>query len=173
MSWYTSSLGHLPNRFAMRGGLTIYDVNQIEVADDWWKREAGHMVGCTSVSTKPTDLWDRLEHVRMKKSRIARLRDAAAERQEWRCYYCGMQMVDATQQGGHACTAEHLVARLDGGHDRADNNVAACWYCNSHHHRRQSPPAPAVYRLLVQAHITKAGGKPVWSTRMPSCSPTS
>lgn len=39
------------------------------------------------------------------------------------------------------CTAEHLVARQDGGKDTAANIVAACAYCN--HGRHKCQPAAA------------------------------
>jgi hypothetical protein len=47
------------------------------------------------------------------------------------------------------CTAEHLVARQDGGRDAADNIVAACRFCNATRHRLSSPPDPAAYRRRV------------------------
>jgi len=40
------------------------------------------------------------------------------------------------------CTAEHLMAKRDGGSDDQENIVAACWVCNHTRHRRKRPPEP-------------------------------
>lgn len=118
-----------------------------------------------------------LKHIRKKKM-IA---------QEGRCHYCGLPMWEddeatASPSGTGKkpgprqlrCTAEHLHARSEGGGNSPDNIVAACWYCNSHRHRRKSPPSPEAYRLHVQQRM--AAGRwlarylqgPAHLTRTPS-----
>lgn len=98
--------------------------------------------------------------------KIDRLRLLAFERQQGRCHYCQQIMwlgepgafvrkhgcgARAAQQ--RRCTAEHLVARQDGGKDTAENVVAACRFCNATRHRRRRPlPAPA-YRKLVRRRM--------------------
>lgn len=93
----------------------------------------------------------------MTKSRLAKLRRQAAERQGWLCFYCGAPMVDGAAPGAGArrrlsrlCTAEHLKARCEGGQDTAANIVAACWWCNSQRHRRKVAPGPEAWRRMVR-----------------------
>ncbi|WP_218140493.1 HNH endonuclease signature motif containing protein [Sphingopyxis sp. YR583] len=52
-------------------------------------------------------------------------------------------------------TAEHLVARQDGGTDTPDNIVAACTYCNDRRHRRRSPLSPEDYARKVRDRLAK------------------
>lgn len=83
-----------------------------------------------------------------------------------RCYYCGLPMWDdavATQSPSSntirpepkvlQCTAEHLLARSDGGGNGTDNIVAACWFCNTQRHRRKRPLSPEKHRKHVQARM--------------------
>ncbi|MGR9076300.1 HNH endonuclease [Rhizobium leguminosarum] len=85
-------------------------------------------------------------------SRIRILRHAAAERQEWQCYYCSFPMwegdpevfktrysVSSREVRRFRCTAEHLTAQFDGGRDIEENIVVACHYCNRTRHRRKRP----------------------------------
>ena len=46
------------------------------------------------------------------------------------------------------CTAEHLVARCDGGKNTASNIVAACRECNSTRHRRNVPLSPLRWKKV-------------------------
>ncbi len=49
------------------------------------------------------------------------------------------------------CTAEHLIARCDGGTDSRKNIVAACRFCNAtRHENRRKPPSPMEYEIHVQ-----------------------
>ena len=98
--------------------------------------------------------------------KIQKSRLLAFERQNGRCYYCnapvwlekiaefaakfGISLRQATQL---QCTAEHLVARHDGGSDSSENIVAACWFCNSRRHRRKSVPSPRAFRKFVSKRI--------------------
>ncbi|MCZ4093612.1 HNH endonuclease [Sinorhizobium psoraleae] len=77
------------------------------------------------------------------KSSIQKLRRKAAKSQGGQSFYCQQPMwetdpkifserfrVPARAVFLFQCTAEHLVARCDGGRDTKENIVAACLYCN-------------------------------------------
>lgn len=77
-------------------------------------------------------------------SQLMTIRTAAAERQDWLCYYCGRAMWDADGEDFRKrhgvtkkmlwqfkCTAEHVIDRAAGGGDTPDNVVAACLFCNN------------------------------------------
>ena len=49
------------------------------------------------------------------------------------------------------CTAEHLLARRDGGGNGEANIVAACLFCNRARHKASRPRAPDAYRC----HVTR------------------
>lgn len=104
----------------------------------------------------------------MKSKSLARVRSAASHRQQGRCFYCTLPMwqtdaqafaseyrITVAQARQFKCTAEHLVARQDGGSDAQENIVAACWHCNRLRHRRKDPPAPVQYKELVCAKLRK------------------
>lgn len=95
-----------------------------------------------------------------------KLRKLAFHRQQGCCYYCGMPMwlispdeitsncsFTAGQANVLQCTAEHLLARCDGGRNTATNIAAACRYCNHGRHARKRALAPADYGNLVRARI--------------------
>src|SRR5688572_17231577 len=97
----------------------------------------------------------------MTKKSLQRCRTAAFARQGGCCYYCGrpIWIDDSTefavahhltrrQVPGRACTAEHLIARRDGGPDTCENIVAACRECNQTRHRRKEPPSPACWTVI-------------------------
>jgi hypothetical protein len=101
---------------------------------------------------------------------IAKHRRAAFARQNGRCHYCDfpMWLEDPSElsvtialadrdAARLQCTAEHLVARQDGGGDGADNIVAACRFCNAARHPLSSPPAPAKYRHCVLRQLDAGG----------------
>ena len=91
------------------------------------------------------------------------LRRHAIERQAWRCWNCIVrkwlttpdELPGARQPVAGAgllkCTAEHLLARVDGGLDTSENVVAACGRCNwtRHKRKRPPPPPPQAYRAEV------------------------
>jgi hypothetical protein len=58
------------------------------------------------------------------------------------------------------CTAEHLVARCDGGSDDKNNIVAACLFCNGVRHRMKKPPAPVEYKEHIQRRLNKGKWHP-------------
>ena len=97
--------------------------------------------------------------------RTYRKRQAAAQHQQG--FYCGFPMwsneasafakyfgISRKEANRFRCTAEHLVARRDGGTSAFDNIVAACWFCNINRHaRRFKAPDPDDYKLLVQKRV--------------------
>lgn len=99
-------------------------------------------------------------------NKISIRREAAAERQAGRCFYCGVVMCRsnpsefATRFGLKpsqvlrlSCTAEHLTARQDGGGDSLANIAAACWQCNQSRHRRKLAPDPVAFRHQVGKRV--------------------
>ena len=102
-------------------------------------------------------------------SPIYKHRFAAFNRQNGHCYYCEYPMwLESSEEFAASfdisksaafrfqCTAEHLVARQDGGKDSPKNIVAACRFCNMTRHRFPTPPDPAVYRRHVM-HRVRSG----------------
>ena len=88
--------------------------------------------------------------------RIKSHRETAYFAQHGRCYYCTAPMwlyvpeelteplgVKPGQAMRLQCTAEHLVARSDGGPDTVVNIVAACLYCNQARHKPKVALTPA------------------------------
>ncbi|MRX33996.1 HNH endonuclease [Aminobacter aminovorans] len=95
--------------------------------------------------------------------KLRKLRDDAYNRQDGHCWYCRRLMSPADGTGSSRCTAEHLLARCDGGKDTSDNVVAACWLCNSRRHRRKVPLSPESYFIHVRALIAKGRwSEPRW-----------
>jgi 5-methylcytosine-specific restriction endonuclease McrA len=102
------------------------------------------------------------------------IRITAFERQAGRCYYCGVAMWLTTsfeldgctrECSGYRllqCTAEHLVARKDGGRNGGGNVVAACAHCNHTRHKRKKPPAPDIYRNEVMRRVRAGQWHPAW-----------
>jgi hypothetical protein len=60
------------------------------------------------------------------------------------------------------CTAEHLLARCDGGRDIPSNVVAACHFCNHTRHIRKRPPEPERYRAEITKRMARHGWHPAW-----------
>ena len=102
-------------------------------------------------------------------SAISKKRLAAFKQQNGRCYYCGLPMwlkqpTELTarfriREGDASrlrCTAEHLLARQEGGTNSSYNIVAACLFCNKTRHRIASPPDPTRYQVHVM-HRLRAG----------------
>ena len=96
--------------------------------------------------------------------KLKTLRDRAFVLQRGRCYYCRARMwlvspaeigVGDSTSGPDQCTAEHLVARCDGGLDTCENIVAACRYCNQHRHRRKKALAPEEYAVHVRKRVAR------------------
>jgi 5-methylcytosine-specific restriction endonuclease McrA len=99
---------------------------------------------------------------------LIKSRSTAFERQGGRCYYCDFPMwrgsieyfarlhgITLGQARQLQCTAEHLLARQDGGGDGRSNIVAACLVCNQRRHKRKLAPEPEAYRTLVQQRLNQ------------------
>jgi 5-methylcytosine-specific restriction endonuclease McrA len=76
--------------------------------------------------------------------KIQFLRRRAFAAQAGRCFYCHQPM-------GRDVTAEHLVARVEGGKDSRANIVAACRQCNAGRHALfpYGAPDPETYQAFV------------------------
>lgn len=99
-------------------------------------------------------------------SRIKTHREKAFVEQSGRCFYCSAEMwldrperfaskhgLSERQARRFQCTAEHLVARCDGGPDSQNNIVAACAFCNSTRHKFRCAPEPTAYVKHVQMRL--------------------
>ena len=116
-------------------------------------------------------------------NRLKNLRTRAFYAQSGRCCYCDLPMWQVSPDelkplglrvraaGPLRCTAEHLVARQDGGKEMAGNIAAACWSCNSRRHRLKSPPLPEAYRLYVQRRLTMGRWHPPILARLRATPP--
>jgi len=99
---------------------------------------------------------------------LLRNRLQAFKKQRGHCYYCDAPMwleklsefaakyrIRKKQAERFQCTAEHLIARKNGGTNARENIVAACWYCNSRRHRRQADLSPAEYWKVVMCFMER------------------
>lgn len=96
---------------------------------------------------------------------LHKLRHQSFQSQAGRCWYCGVRMwVRSPDELGLSptkgpsasklkCTAEHLIARQQGGRDSLENVVAACAHCNQTRHKRKCPPDPVSYQNQVRHRI--------------------
>lgn len=95
-------------------------------------------------------------------SKIKQLRKRAFNAQNGICCYCGNAMWETDEPAFRErnrltekqskmlqCTAEHLVARQDGGKDAVGNIAAACLYCNRHRHAAKVALPPDRYKERV------------------------
>lgn len=93
--------------------------------------------------------------------------------QQGRCIYCELPMwldhADAfakkykiSIKGAtiFKCTAEHLLAKQDGGKDGESNIVAACHFCNQNRHKCKKPKDPISYKQFVSSRL----GKGKWNS---------
>lgn len=131
-----------------------------------WSRP-GQAVMRMAADTHPSGAigFPELEEFDMPKGLICH-RKRAYERQQGLCHYCASRMwlgdpKDFSRQHGcsikaarhRQCTAEHLLARQDGGRDTAENIVAACRYCNAARHRRRKPLSADQHVALVRRRL--------------------
>ena len=99
---------------------------------------------------------------------IVRARTLAAERQNHRCYYCGVLMlqgevmafltkhcVSKRQAKLLQCTAEHMTPKSQGGTNSHSNIVAACFFCNHARHARSQPLDTLAYKRFVQHRVAR------------------
>lgn len=110
---------------------------------------------------------------------LSRIRARAFEAQGRRCYYCAVAMwlgdsgpfeqafdIKPKAARNYRCTAEHLVAKGEGGGDHENNIVAACYFCNKRRHARGGRLGSNEFRELVR-HRTQAGiWHPEWVYRL-------
>lgn len=107
---------------------------------------------------------------------LRQLRRIAFLHQNARCWYCGLPMWEknpdafsrehgftSSRAKALQCTAEHLIARQDGGADSPSNIVAACRYCNGRRHARKFPLESESFRQHVQKRLQQ--GK--WHPHLP------
>ena len=118
----------------------------------------------------------------MPSKKLARLRSRAFFRQQGRCCYCDLPMwmdnpqgfaqvhgITLAQAHWHQCTAEHLLARQEGGSDSGTNIAAACKRCNLWRHRgKKQAPQPNHYREIVQARMSRQRGHGSWVFTSPT-----
>ena len=101
---------------------------------------------------------------------LANQRRLAAQRQAYKCFYCGLPMWEAAPSAFAAkfnlslaqaallqCTAEHLHPRSNGGSDAISNIVAACHFCNRTRHTAAKPLSPSKYETHVKTRMAKGG----------------
>lgn len=101
---------------------------------------------------------------------LVKLRQRAAANQNNRCYYCNAAMcidvaiigdfakshnISVNQARQFICTAEHLIAKQDGGKDIKENIVAACRYCNHTRHKRKTCSNAELFKSYVCKQIRK------------------
>lgn len=98
------------------------------------------------------------------------LRTRLFHAQQDRCYYCnGPMWLCSPDESGlrprsaatFQSTAEHLLARQNGGKEVVGNVVTACHLCNRRRNKRPTPaPSPETYRLRVQRRMVKGTWHP-------------
>jgi len=104
---------------------------------------------------------------------LTAIRLIAYRRQGGRCLYCNLPIwlddpdafrtrypLIAKQLALRRCTAEHLVARQDGGNNAPGNIAAACWLCNWLRHRRPQARSPDEHRKHVRARLRRGAWLP-------------
>lgn len=92
-------------------------------------------------------------------------RKQACIRQGWHCHYCGLPMLqsstpEAERMPGLRDSAEHLVARRDGGGNERLNIVAAHIVCNQRRHARRRDLSPEVFQAMVRTRVSKGRWHP-------------
>lgn len=103
----------------------------------------------------------------MTRRRLKRSRISAFREQGGRCYYCNQPMWEVNPEAFASkrgltlrqakqlrSTAEHLVARSEGGDDGRSNIVAACWQCNRLRHRPRRAKAPEDWRHVCRKRVS-------------------
>ncbi len=98
--------------------------------------------------------------------KIHSIRQTAHKQQNGRCFYCGFPMLAASEIGSSRilkrflCTAEHVIARSEGGSSAPTNIVAACYFCNQTRHRARNPKSHQDYKLYVANRLTQGKWHP-------------
>jgi hypothetical protein len=99
-------------------------------------------------------------------SKLKRINQSKFHAQHGRCYYCQQPMwIGSPEEFSDKhdmtlrcavkfqSTAEHLIARFDGGTDDPSNIVAACLFCTHTRHLAKNPKQPATYMEKVRARL--------------------
>jgi len=93
---------------------------------------------------------------------VVKNRTSAFSNQEGRCFYCNQPMwvnqpesfcnqyrISLKAAQLLKCTAEHVIARKDGGSNQRNNIVAACMYCNKTRHKAKNALSVDKYKARV------------------------
>ena len=104
----------------------------------------------------------------MSQSKVKQARLRAFRSQNGNCFYCELPMLPAAQEGPSSllCTAEHLLARCDGGSDSPRNIVAACRHCNSRRHARARPLSAELFKAHVKKRVAAGKWHPAEARRV-------
>jgi len=136
----------------------------------WYAKPAEGLAAAPSESLAPTPdvILDRDTGTSSKDfpmTTIKKHRHTAFLSQQARCCYCELPMWEQSPtELKHLglppeslkplrCTAEHLVARQDGGNNSRQNIAAACHRCNKGRHARKAQLSPDRYRRHVQRRL--------------------
>jgi len=97
---------------------------------------------------------------------LKNIRASAFLHQNGHCIYCDklmwlsaplhfavQQKITTKQARLFQCTAEHLLARKDGGTNATANIAAACLFCNRHRHMRKTELTPVQFQMHVRKRI--------------------
>ena len=98
--------------------------------------------------------------------------------QQRRCIYCELHMwldqpdafakrykISIKGAALFKCTAEHLLAKQDGGKDVESNIVAACHFCNQKRHKCKKPKDPIAYKQYVSTRLGRGRWNSIFITR--------
>ena len=105
----------------------------------------------------------------MRPRKLKRSRIAAFIEQGGQCYYCNLPMWEVDPKAFASAygltlrqamqlrsTAEHLLARSEGGSDGRSNIVAACSLCNRLRHRPKRAKAPEDWGVICRRRVAKS-----------------
>lgn len=108
-----------------------------------------------------------------------RFKSRAFLNQSGRCYYCDLPMwldhpehfalrfhITLPQSKHFQCTAEHLVARQDGGPTSQSNIVAACLFCNQKRHQRKIALSPVKHKERIKKRLSVQKWHPFFSAKL-------
>ncbi|MCC9001509.1 MAG: HNH endonuclease [Candidatus Competibacter sp.] len=108
-----------------------------------------------------------------------RFKSHAFQNQAGRCYYCDLPMwldhpehfalrfdITVPQSKQFQCTAEHLVARQEGGATSQSNIVAACLFCNQKRHQRKIALSPVKHKERIKKRLSVQKWHPFFSAKL-------
>jgi 5-methylcytosine-specific restriction endonuclease McrA len=107
-------------------------------------------------------------------STLVKSRTHAFHLQAGLCFYCNQPMwtsnlkafcskyqISSRSAQHLKCTAEHVIARKDGGSNQRDNIVAACLHCNRTRHKAKFALSAERYRAKVVRRMDQKKWHPV------------